>query len=58
MTPLEAQRASRDEMRYMRKLRRAMQVADDPLPGRRGLDRLNRELDRLPRPGWLSRWIP
>ena len=53
---LEVQRRLSEEMRYLRKLRRALQATDERRPGAEGLDRLNRELDQLPRPGWLARW--
>ena len=55
---LEAQRQLRDEIRYVLKLRRVLQSVDEPLPGARGLERLERDLDRLPRPGWLARFRP
>jgi hypothetical protein len=55
---LEAQRQLRDEIRYVLKLRRVLQSVEEPLPGARGLSRLNSALDQLPRPGWLARFRP
>jgi hypothetical protein len=48
----------RDEIRYVLKLRRVLQSVEEPLPGARGLERLNAALDQLPRPGWLARFRP